>query len=92
MIVTLYLISANVYNSVDAPKSRGFSYIEIWALGSQIPIALALLEYGFILFLKRIGNKPEAENLIKKLDFGTMVFSFIYFVIFASIYWIFSYA
>merc|ERR1712008_263366 len=52
MIVTLYLISANVYNSVDAPKNRGFSYIEIWMLGSQFPILLALFQYGLVLCLK----------------------------------------
>ena len=52
MIVTLYLISANVYNSVDAPKGRRFSYIELWMLGSQCPILLALCEYGFVLYLK----------------------------------------
>ena len=48
MIVTLYLISENVYNSVEAPRNRGFSYIEIWMLGSQFPILLALFEYGSI--------------------------------------------
>ena len=85
-IVTLYLISANVYNSVDAPQSRGFSYIEIWMLGSQFPILLALIEYGIILFLKKLAKKSEDENLIKKLDFGTMIFSFLFFVGFAAIY------
>ena len=54
IIVTLYLISWNVYNSVNAPKSRGFSNIELWMLGTQIPIMLALLEYGFVLHLKKI--------------------------------------
>ena len=88
MIVTLYLISANVYNSVDAPKDRGFTYIEIWMLGSQFPIELALVEYGLILFLKKIAKKSKDENLIKRLDFGTMIFSFFFFVIFAAIYWI----
>ena len=43
MIVTLYLISANVYNSVEGPKSRGFSYIEFWMIGTQAPILLALV-------------------------------------------------
>ena len=102
MIVTLYLISANVYNSVKAPDSRGFSYIEIWMIGTQIPILLALVEYGFILYLKKISKKFEDKNetlelgkpkeklddKIKKLDFATMIFSLIYFIIFATIYWI----
>ena len=102
MIVTLYLISANVYNSVDAPHNRGFSYIELWMIGSQFPILLALFEYGFVLYLKKVNQDVEDEsqrmepsirksNLNKKiqrLDFATMVVSFFLFVIFASLYWI----
>ena len=38
LLVTLDLIFANVYNSVEGPKSRGFSYIEVWMVGMQIPI------------------------------------------------------
>ena len=102
MIVTLYLISANVYNAVEAPKSRGFSFIEIWMIGAQIPILLALVEYGFVLYLKKISKKFEnktemlelgkpkqtLDDKIKKLDFATMIISFVYFITFASIYWI----
>ena len=53
LLITLFLILTNVYNSVDAPKGRGFSYIEIWMLGAQFPILLALIEYGFVLYLKK---------------------------------------
>ena len=103
MIVMLYLISTNVYNSVDDPTSKGFSYyIEIWMIGTQIPILLALVEYGFILYLKKISMKFEDTNemlelgkpkqklddKIKMLDFATMIISFIYFTTFAVIYWI----
>ena len=102
MIVTLNLISANVYNAVEAPKSRGFSFIEIWMIGAQIPILLALVEYGFVLYLKKISKKFEnktemlelgkpkqtLDDKIKKLDFATMIVSFVYFITFASIYWI----
>ena len=93
MIVTLYLISANVYNSVDAPKNRGFSYIEIWMLGSQVQILVALLEYGYVLYLKKAvkiyqDEMKIFEDKIKKLDLVTMIFSFCSFTMFASIYWI----
>ena len=54
MIVTLYLISANVYNSVEAPNDRGFSYIELWMVGTQFPILLALCEYGIVLYLQKV--------------------------------------
>ena len=94
MIVTLCLISANVYNSVDAPKNRGISYIEIWMFGSQFPIVLALLEYGFVLLLKKVlklSNQNETkifEENVRILDLATMILSFCLFLIFASTYWI----
>ena len=62
MIVTLYLISANVYNAVEAPPTRGFSYIEVWMLGTQAPILLALSEYGFILLLKKVAKKITTKE------------------------------
>ena len=65
MIVTLYLISANVYNAVDAPRSRGFSNIEVWMLGAQFPIMLALCEYGFVLYLKR--HEHKVQNQVEKM-------------------------
>ena len=66
MIVTLYLISANVYNSVEAPKGRGFSYIEIWMVGTQFPILLALCQYGFVLYLKKVDKKVLTKNRASK--------------------------
>ena len=102
MVLTLYLISANVYNSVDAPHNRGFSYIELWMLGAQFPILIALLEYGYILYLYKFAEKsdikvqpmdqkksnPDLDKKIRRLDFVTMIISFFSFVTFASIYWI----
>ena len=84
MIVTLYLISANVYNSVDAPKNRGFSYIEIWMLGSQFPILLALFEYGLILLFKKVDKMSDMQ--IKRLDFVAMIISFSIFLTFSFVY------
>ena len=98
MIVTLYLISTNVYNSVEAPYIRGFSYIELWMIGTQIPILLSLIEYGFVLYLKKIAENIVYDNQtiagihleerIKKLDFVTMTISFLYFITFTLFYWI----
>ena len=104
MILMLYLISTNVYNSVNAPHERGFSYIEVWMVGAQFPILLAFFEYGYILYLKKteakIGEqnqvmnprdpKPTLDDKIKKLDFVTMTISFIFYVTFASLYWFIS--
>ena len=94
MPVTLHLISLNVYNSVKAPVSRGFTHIEVWMFLSHFPICLALMEFGFILFLKKTNKKlPDKfgstdEEKIKTLDFGTMIFGFMFFVFFTFLYWI----
>ena len=99
MILTLFLIHANVYNSVDGPKSRGMSYIEIWMIGTQIPILVALTEYGFVLYWKKIAEKsnqihpknenesiPDLDEKIKKLDLITMICSVIYLFLFTFFY------
>ena len=94
MIVTLHLISVNVYNSVNAPANRGFSYIEVWMFGAHCPIFMALFEYGIVLYLKKIatandsGSKGKLDEKIKKFDFIMMAVSFVFFVLFSSIYWI----
>ena len=67
MIVTLYLISAVVYNAVDAPRDRGFSNIELWMLGAQLPILLALWEYGFVLYLKKYPNQDRNQIKVRKM-------------------------
>ena len=64
--MTLYLISTNVYNSVEAPPGRGFSYIEIWMVGTQFPILLALCQYGFVLYLKKVDKKLSKNPANKK--------------------------
>ena len=104
MIVMLYLISANVYNTVGAPLTRGFSYVEVWILGIQAPILLALFEYGFILHLKKVAKKKTTDEIhdfdhddleldlddkIKKLDYATMIFSLVSTSAFVFIYWTF---
>lgn len=77
MLVTLYLCSVNVYATIDAPKNRGFSYIDLWMIGTQLPILMALLEFGSLLcilkydlmsyFESRVSSyqpekKPEGNN------------------------------
>ena len=95
MPVTLHLISLNVYNSVKAPANRGFTNIEIWMFLSHFPICLAMMEFAFILFLKKTARKlPEKfgatdDEKFKTLDFGTMIFGFIFFSTFSLFYWIF---
>ena len=97
LIVTLYLMLINTFTSVNAPKTRGFSYIEMWFVGVQIPIVWALLEYGIILAVIRnkdnspkikLGNKQYyLKNMISVMDQICFVISIIYFCGFNYFYW-----
>ena len=69
-MITLDLIATNTYNSVKAPSGRGFSYIEIWLLGIQIPILLAIVEYGILLTIKRMCKKEAKETKIQAFHSG----------------------
>ena len=93
LLVTLYLIAANTFNSVKAPKNRGFSYIEIWTVGVQIPILMAIFEYGIVLALLKFKKfeyeeeKIEMGFKVKKLDLMSCVCSGIFILFFDIIYW-----
>ena len=54
------MISSNIYGALEAPKQRGFSFLEFWVLGTQGIILLAILEYGIILGWKKYGE----ENIV----------------------------
>ena len=72
-MVTLDLIATNVYNSVSAPKARGFSYIEIWFLGVQVPILVAIFEYGILLTMKRYISKKNLNSNMVSINFDKML-------------------
>ena len=98
LLITVSLIAWNVYGSVKAPPSRGFSYIEIWITGVQCNILLAILEYASILTIKRtnlhlkIFNKEtfvNTDNFTKIMDFTSLILSLIFFSAFSILYWYF---
>ena len=62
LLVTLNLIVMNVYNSVNAPTKRGFSFIEVWMLGVQIPILVGILEYGMILSVRKYKSHMKTNT------------------------------
>ena len=75
MLVTLCLISCTVYIAVDAPPHRGFSYIELWFLGTQLPILFAMVEYSMILGCYKIVNHKRLKvvniKVISVAEMGT---------------------
>mgnify|MGYP002050648751 FL=1 len=54
----------NVYNSVNAPTKRGFSFIEVWLLGVEIPFLVGILEYGMILSVRKYKSKKKGTSVI----------------------------
>ena len=58
------MIRHNLGHSIEGPKSRGFSYIEIWFVGMQIPIIFGIMEYAMLLTMKRY-LPIESTEIIK---------------------------
>ena len=90
----LYLIQINTYNSVKAPPKRGFSSIEVWFVGMQAPILIAIFEYGILLAFKKFlsntikGKNLDLENLIKNIDLFFFLVCIIYFAFFTFWYFV----
>ena len=63
MLITMALITCNIYNSVNGPLKRKISYIEIWMVIVLTPLLIAIAEYGLLLFIKKYYPK---EKLIQK--------------------------
>ena len=95
LLLTVFLIITNNYNSIKAPDDRGFSFIEIWMVGIYLQILFAIIEYAYLMSKNR--NKvmtmyPNAEQdrvkeLSQMLDQKAIIFSLIYFFIFQCAYW-----
>ena len=88
LVITLCLISINVYNAIDGPPSREYSYIEIWMIGMELPILVAALEYSIMLGIRRCHSK-FIENCAGKVDAITCVLSILYIISFSVYYWFF---
>ena len=92
LLITLYLVMFNTYISVEAPKSRGFSHLDVWAIGIQIPIIVAILEYGLLLSISKYGFRKMFGKTVNfhALDTLTLVVSVAYICVFSSAYWLIS--
>ena len=87
MLIMLDLIQSNSYIAVKAPPKRGFSTLEIWFVGIQVPILLAIFEYGVLLAMKKFRAKQQ-EELFKFIDLCTLCVSIIYLLTFNALYWL----
>ena len=95
LLITVCLITWNVYGSTKAPPSRGFSYIEMWITAVQCNILLAIFEYSCILVLKRSNIRPRIfkkkflnlDQVIKIIDMISLFVSVSLFSVFIAFYW-----
>ena len=98
LLITLFLISINNYNSLIAPSQRGISYIEIWFIGMQIPMLGAILEYAILLSIFKFKEKvcyfrfiqnhvEDLESWVKAVDLTTLCISFSYIILFNGAFW-----
>ena len=79
LLVTLSLINSNIYTNIDAPPERDFSQIEVWMIGVQVVIILALIEYGFLLAWKRFNIVlPYDVDLIQNTHLKYLQFELLY--------------
>ena len=94
MLITSFLVVTSIYGSIEAPVSRGFSFIEEWYIGIQVPIILALAEYGFILGmikLKKLEMNQKYfgyrfEDMLRILDLTSFCISVVFIFIFKTYY------
>ena len=70
LLVTLHLISSNVYGSLKVPHKRGFSYIKICILGTQGITFFAIVENGLLLAWKKYV--AEIDTKVAKMDLWTI--------------------
>ena len=88
-LITLYLISVNTYNSLDAPSNRGFSYVDFWFAGIQSTIIFGILEFGSILCFRKMmafqHNRID-DSKLQHVDFCAFMFSFFSFSLFVGYY------
>ena len=96
MLVTTFLVVTAIYGSVEAPPLRGFTYIELWYIGVQIPIIFAIIEYGMTLAalkfngvdtqLKYFPEGTTTGEVSKKVDLISFFLSFAFIFIFNCSY------
>ena len=81
VLVTLYLLLISYYKSLPIPSNIGFGYIDLWFILIQVPVLLAIIEYGFILvwvkYCTKVWgvwmSKSHASKYIDLFAFSTIL-------------------
>ena len=90
VLVTLYLLLVNNYKSLNVPARIGYGYIDQWFILIQVPVLIAVIEYGFILvwgkYSKVMGLELCHRHALKITDlctFGIVLFYLITIMVYA---------
>ena len=98
LLITIFLIITNIYNSVNAPKTRGLSFIEIWIIGIDFQILGAILQYSYVILLNNQAvspmytNVPNQKDRLKLIDRYALLASLAYFITFQFTFWILAFS
>ena len=98
LLITIFLIITNIYNSVNAPKTRGLSFIEIWIIGIDFQILGAILQYSYVILLNNQAvspmytNVPNQKDRLKLIDRYALLASLAYFITFQCTFWILAFS
>ena len=95
LLITLYLVTINIYTSIEAPDTRGFSYLDIWISGMMIPIQIGVVQYGILLSISKFANGFIFDHMVNyiKADlisfYVTLALSLLFDTLY-GIFWIFT--
>ena len=86
VLVTLYLLLVNNYKQLKTPSKLGYGYVDEWFILIQMPVLVAILEYGFILVWKRYSRHLVRQitlqkYLVKALELLTFLLVLVYLVV-----------
>ena len=86
VLVTLYLLLVNNYKQLKTPAKLGYGYVDEWFILIQMPVLVAILEYGFILVWKRysrylVKQITLQKYLVKVLELLTFLLVSAYLVV-----------
>ena len=92
LLITLNLIAINNYVSTNAPSTRGISYMDIWFIGSLLPIHFGIAEFGVLLAILKYSNGYVCGQRVDVLmvDKVAFIFTLGYISTFFTIYWVMS--
>ena len=70
LLVTLFLVLVNIFNSVtaNAPKAEGLTAVETWVVSCIIHVFGVLAEYALILKMIMVGDNQSWQQTLTKFS------------------------